>query len=261
MGARRRRGGVPEMGFRAGSFVLCKDGYATKGAGTQNLARKIFFREKMFPHICVVKIISTTSGSFPAMYVGVGPPPPPGTAGRAAPAQTPHPARRPRRGRGDWANGLPCHPPPRKAIFFPPYLGPGHIVDTSALWGGPPLGGARHQPSLPCRTCCCGFFCAEPRCCLAHACGRAASSAFALDLPTTSLFGTPTAYRSGWAMIMIATSFAISSSIAMGLVYSSVRTTSVCRWAHIVQTRAQVPCTPEPLTCSPPPSGSTGTSP
>ena len=34
-------GEVPEMGFRAGPFVLCKDGYSRKGAGTQILARKI----------------------------------------------------------------------------------------------------------------------------------------------------------------------------------------------------------------------------
>ena len=47
--------------------------------------------------------------------------PPPGMAGRAAPAQTPLPARRPGRGRGGlgkWA--LVPSPPPRKAIFFPP---------------------------------------------------------------------------------------------------------------------------------------------
>ena len=39
-------GGAPEMGFRAGPFVLCKD---TKGAGTQILARKIFFTKKFSP--------------------------------------------------------------------------------------------------------------------------------------------------------------------------------------------------------------------
>ena len=37
---------------------------ATKGAGTQILARKIFFHEKIFPYICVVKLISVTWGSF-----------------------------------------------------------------------------------------------------------------------------------------------------------------------------------------------------
>ena len=41
------------MGFRAGPF-----------AGTQFLAQKIFFHEKKFPHICVVKMISATWGSF-----------------------------------------------------------------------------------------------------------------------------------------------------------------------------------------------------
>ena len=55
------------------------------------------------------------------MYVGVGPPPPPGTAGRAAPAQTPLPARRPRRGRGGlgkWA--LVPSPPPAKQFSSRP---------------------------------------------------------------------------------------------------------------------------------------------
>ena len=42
-------GGAPEMGFRAGPFVLCKDGCATKGAGTQILARKFFFTKKFCP--------------------------------------------------------------------------------------------------------------------------------------------------------------------------------------------------------------------
>ena len=42
-------GGAPEMGFRAGPFVLCKDGCATKGAGTQILARKIFFTKNSSP--------------------------------------------------------------------------------------------------------------------------------------------------------------------------------------------------------------------
>ena len=54
------------------------------------------------------------------MYVGVGPPPPPGTAGWAAPAQTPLPARRPRRGRGGLGKWASVPSPPRKAISFPP---------------------------------------------------------------------------------------------------------------------------------------------
>ena len=41
-------GGVPEMGCCAAPFVLCKD-VAAKGAGTQILARKIFFTKKCSP--------------------------------------------------------------------------------------------------------------------------------------------------------------------------------------------------------------------
>ena len=55
------------------------------------------------------------------MYVGVGPPPP-GTAGRAAPAHTPLPARRPRMGRGGLEKWASVPSPPCKAIFFPPRL-------------------------------------------------------------------------------------------------------------------------------------------
>ena len=60
------RGGlVPEMGFRAGPFVLCKDGCChQRRQNKQILARRIFFHEKNFPHICVVKMISATWGSF-----------------------------------------------------------------------------------------------------------------------------------------------------------------------------------------------------
>ena len=66
MGARRRRGGrgfqkwasVPGPLFRVRTVV------ATKGAGTQILDWKIFFHSKFFPHVCVVKMISATWGSF-----------------------------------------------------------------------------------------------------------------------------------------------------------------------------------------------------
>ena len=65
MGARRRRGGgVPEMGFRAGPFVLCKDGCCHQRRWNTNFGPENFFQEKNFPHICVVKIISATWGSF-----------------------------------------------------------------------------------------------------------------------------------------------------------------------------------------------------
>ena len=57
-------GGVPEMGFCAGPFVLCKDGCCHQRRRNTNFGPENFFHEKMFPHICLVKMISTTWGSF-----------------------------------------------------------------------------------------------------------------------------------------------------------------------------------------------------
>ena len=66
-------------------------------------------------------------------------PPPPGMAGRAAPAQTPPPGTvKEGEGGGGWANGLPRHPPPQSN--FPPALW---------TWGGAGRGGGpMHNPSL-----------------------------------------------------------------------------------------------------------------
>ena len=66
MGARRRRegGGFQKRASVPGPLFCVRTDVATKGAGTQILARKIFFHEKIFPHICVVKMISATWGSF-----------------------------------------------------------------------------------------------------------------------------------------------------------------------------------------------------
>ena len=47
-----------------GPFFCVRTDLATKGAGTQILARKNFFHDKIFPHICVVKMMSATWGSF-----------------------------------------------------------------------------------------------------------------------------------------------------------------------------------------------------
>ena len=66
MGARRRRGGggFQKWASVPGPLFGVRTDVATKGAGTQILARKIFFHKKIFPHICVVKMISATGGSF-----------------------------------------------------------------------------------------------------------------------------------------------------------------------------------------------------
>ena len=57
-------GGGSEWASVPGPLFCVRTDVATKGAGTQILARKIFFHEQIFPHICVVKMISTTWGSF-----------------------------------------------------------------------------------------------------------------------------------------------------------------------------------------------------
>ena len=68
MGARRRRGGgggaFQKWASVPGPLFCVRTDVATKGAGTQILARKNFFHKKMFPHIYVVKMISATWGSF-----------------------------------------------------------------------------------------------------------------------------------------------------------------------------------------------------
>ena len=66
MGARRRSGGggFQKWASVPGSSFCVRTDVATKGAGTQSLARKSFFHEKIFPYICVVKMISATWGSF-----------------------------------------------------------------------------------------------------------------------------------------------------------------------------------------------------
>ena len=52
MGARRRTG-VPEMGFRAGPFVLCKDRCCRQRRWNTNFGPENFFHEKNFPpHMC-----------------------------------------------------------------------------------------------------------------------------------------------------------------------------------------------------------------
>ena len=47
-----------------GPLFCVRTDVAAKGARTQILDRKIFFHETFFPHICVVKMISATWGSF-----------------------------------------------------------------------------------------------------------------------------------------------------------------------------------------------------
>ena len=68
----------------------------------------------MFPHICVVKMISATWESFRAMYVGVGPPPPRhGRKGSPSPNSPPGTATKEGKG-GVGQMGFRAIPPPAK---------------------------------------------------------------------------------------------------------------------------------------------------
>ena len=57
-------GGFQKWASVPGPLFCVRTDVAAKGAGTQILARKNFFHETIFPHICVVKMISATWGSF-----------------------------------------------------------------------------------------------------------------------------------------------------------------------------------------------------
>ena len=57
-------GGLQKLASVPGPLFCVRTVVATKGAGTQILARKKTCHDKMFPHICVVKMVSATWGSF-----------------------------------------------------------------------------------------------------------------------------------------------------------------------------------------------------
>ena len=89
------------------------------------LARKLFSPKNFPPHVMCnhndhrdngIILSHIILGSTPP-----NPPPPPHcSAGRARPPRTPPPGTAAKGGGWAWANGLPCHCPPRSAIFFPP---------------------------------------------------------------------------------------------------------------------------------------------
>ena len=115
-------GGVPEMGFRAGPFVLCKDGcYHQRRRNTNFGPEKIFSRKNFPPHMCSQNDQCDVGIILSHVCWGRTPPPPP--ARQVGQPQPKPPSRHGDQGGGGgggWANGLPCHPPPRKAIFFAP---------------------------------------------------------------------------------------------------------------------------------------------
>ena len=118
VGRPANEGGVPEMGFRAGPFVLCKDGCCRQRRRNTNFGPEKFFSRKIFPpHMCsqndqrdVGIILSHTCWGRPP------PPPPARQVGQPRPKP---PSRHGGRGGQMGFHAIPP-PPPHKAIFFPP---------------------------------------------------------------------------------------------------------------------------------------------
>ena len=123
MGAwRRRGGGVPEMGFHAGPFVLCKGGCCHQRRRNTNFGPEKKFSLKNFPpHMCSQNDQRDVGIILSHVCWGRTPPPPP-TARQVGQPQPKPPSRHGDQGGGGgglgkWAS-VPS--PPRKAIFFPP---------------------------------------------------------------------------------------------------------------------------------------------
>ena len=117
-----RGGGLENWGSVSGPLFCVRTDVGAKGTGTQK-----FWPEKVFstnnpppPHLSCQND-QRDVGIILSHRCWVDPPPPPhGRSGTPA-LNSPLPSRRPRREGGGGGNGLPCHPP-RRAIFFPPWV-------------------------------------------------------------------------------------------------------------------------------------------
>ena len=115
-------GGFQKWASVPGPLFCARTVVATKGAGTQILARKFFSLKNFPPHMCSQN--DQRDVGIILSHVCWGWTPPPHRHGRyGSPAQTPLLARRPRRGRGGLGKWASVPSPPRKAIFFPPCVG------------------------------------------------------------------------------------------------------------------------------------------
>ena len=156
MGARRRRGGGgAKMGFRAGPFVLSKDGCCHQRRRNTNFGPENFFSQKKFPPHMGSQNDQRDVGIILSHVCWGWTPPPRGQVGQP---QSKPPSRHGDQGGGGggWANGLPCHPPPpRKAIFLPPYFEgqtrawrdhAGIVASWERVWDNDPPTAARLCP-------------------------------------------------------------------------------------------------------------------
>ena len=125
MGARRRRGGgAPEMGFRAGLFVLCKDGCCHQRRRNTNFGPENFFSLKNFPpHMCSQNDHRDVGIILSHVCWGRTPPLP--RHGRkGSPSPNPPPGTATKEGEGGVGKWASVPSPPRKAIFFSPRVAP-----------------------------------------------------------------------------------------------------------------------------------------
>ena len=108
------------MGFRAGPFVLCKDGCCHQRRRNTNFGPENCFSLKKFPpHMCSQNDQCDVGIILSHVCWGRTPPPPARQVGQPQPKP---PSRHGDQGGGGggWANGLPCHPPPPPQSNFLP---------------------------------------------------------------------------------------------------------------------------------------------
>ena len=103
----------------SGPLFCVRTDVGAKGAGTHILARKFFSTNNSPPPHLSSQNDQRDVGIILSHRCWVYPPPPPARqVGRPEPPPSRHGGQG--GGGGGWGNGLPCHPPPRRAIFFPP---------------------------------------------------------------------------------------------------------------------------------------------